>query len=390
MADLKRAKGEADQVGDALKKAADFSEPRSNAKLNYTRHLASSGNLEQAISYLEEQLAQAKDYIPGWIMLAELTARQKKYDPALTYLDKVFGRDPSNPAALGMKARIYTARGDTSRATAIYEQLDQTYANSPLFKFNVAKAHLREGAELKAKVALEQTLALYPEFPEAILILAQLNMRSGETTAAILSLERLLKNRPNLIQVQFVLAQAYEMEGRLDDAAAIFRAQIEAAPNGAGSHYMLGKILRRQGKANGARVHLEKANSLAPKNQAILNDLVDLDLAEKKFELASGRISDADESKPDVWFLRGKIFAAQENWDEAEKALQKALEIQPDSDAIYDLLISIYLKSEQVPEAVQRLQDLLAEKPDSLRHRMMLALLYERVDDRGEIGRAIP
>ena len=52
-----------------------------------------------------------------------------------------------------MKARILTAMGETGKATQSYELLDRTYKDSPLFKYSLAQAHLRDGAEVKARAA---------------------------------------------------------------------------------------------------------------------------------------------------------------------------------------------------------------------------------------------
>ncbi len=383
LASLHEVQGQSELAGEALRQAAEFSETRSSVKLTYAQYLAKNGKAQEAKALIEAQLAEAKDYIPGWVLLAELTAVEEHYKNALMLLEKVFGRDPANPRALGMKARILTAMGKTAEATQIYEQLDRTYKDSPLFKYSLAQAHLREGAEIKARAALEQTLALYPDHPDASLQLAQLQMRAGDVTEAVLGLEALIEQRPTLLQAQLMLAEIYESQGRLADAAAIFQRQIASAPQNAGSHLMLGKLLRRQGDLPAARQCLETAQSQAPENLAIVSELVDLDLAEGNFAAAEARIPDfpGKEAQAGELVLRGKIFAAQEKWDEAEETLQKALETQPDLSIARDLLLSVYVRAKKTPQAIEKLKTLLQERPESVQHRILLASLHSESGD---------
>ena len=80
-------------------------------------------------------------------------------------------------------------------------------------------------------------------------------------------------------------------------------------------------------------------------------------------------------------FLEGKVYAAQGKWDDAEAALLKALELDPNSSSTYDLLISTYMVANRLPQAITLLEGLLSRSPDNASALMMLALIHERMND---------
>ena len=60
-------------------------------------------------------------------------------------------------------------------------------------------------------------------------------------------------------------------------------------------------------------------------------------------------------------FLQGKIYAAQGRWDRAEAALLKALELDPNYLNAYDLLISTYVASNKLPQAIRQVESSVQE-----------------------------
>ena len=387
MADSYLRRGKITEAGQYLKTASTHAEPRSSTKLSYARFLVQTNKLEEAIELVENQVAQANDYIPAWVFLAELRTFKEEYDLALSLLDKVFGRDPANPAALGMKARILTAQKKLPQATAVYEELERVYAKSPLFKYKLAGAYLKDGSDFKAKIALEQSLMLYPEYPEATLTLARLNMTEGKFPGAIRSLENLLKVRPEIVDAQRLLAEAYEKHGQINDALTLYRKQIEVAPLEAGNYFLMARFLRRQGQPQTAKSLLERAAALAPDSLPIVAELVDLDLVEKNPKGALERIDQFKNEKhrPGILYMKARVLGAQGKMEDAEKILLKAIDLQPDFQLALDLLVRAYFAQRELSEAVGRLEDFLVKYPEKAQFRSLLGSIYE---EKGDIEKA--
>ena len=59
---------------------------------------------------------QAPDYLPGWILLAELASKDKKYDEALSLLENVFSREPEYVDGRRLQSDILLAKGDAKKS----------------------------------------------------------------------------------------------------------------------------------------------------------------------------------------------------------------------------------------------------------------------------------
>src|SRR6266496_2845129 len=67
----------------------------------------------------------------------------KKYDEALSLLENVFSRDPEYVDGRRLQSEVLLARGDPKKAVEVLVRLDQTYPDSPLIKYELARAYLK-------------------------------------------------------------------------------------------------------------------------------------------------------------------------------------------------------------------------------------------------------
>jgi tetratricopeptide (TPR) repeat protein len=79
--------------------------------------------------------------------------------------------------------------------------------------------------------------------------------------------------------------------------------------------------------------------------------------------------------------MEGKIYTAQRAWDRAEAALSKALQLEPNYLNAYEVLISVYIATNKLPQAIGELQTYLSKKADDPRALMTLAVIYEKQKD---------
>ena len=141
---------------------------------------------------------------------------------------------------------------------------------------------------------------------------------------------------------------------------------------------MAGMALRRAQKPEEARAAFEKAHQLSPEDWLPIYQLVELDLEKKDFAGALARVEAQKHSAtPSAQVLEGKIYMAEGDTARAETALHKALEYDPTSTSAYQLLISLYLSGQKLPEAVANLETLLAKNPTNTTGLMTLALISQ-------------
>jgi tetratricopeptide (TPR) repeat protein len=369
------------QAGQELKTAAELSPIRSVARLKYAEFKANTGAVEEATSILKEITGQAPDYLPAWDCLAKFAYTKKRYDESLAFLENVFNRDPLNLEGRLLQSEVLLAKGEVKLALEGLDRLNETYPNVPVARYQLARAYLQNDNPVQAIVALNQALRLNPDYAEATLLLGEANLRVGAAQAVVASMQSLLKRSPSLAQAQVLLAAAYQSLGQLDDAAAIFLEQIRVSPESARSYLGLGLIRREQGKMAEARTAFEKAQELEPENLAAVQQLVELDIWSQDFNSASQRIARQLEKTPrsaDAHFFEGKLYSAQGKWDRAEAALLKTLELDPDYSNAYDLLISTYIATNKLTQAIDQLNSLLSKNPNNVRLLMLSGLMHDK------------
>jgi tetratricopeptide (TPR) repeat protein len=372
------------QAAEEFKKAADLAPARSIERVKYVEFKWGRGDADEVRRIATEMTKQAPDYLPGWIWLAELAYKDKKYDEALSLLENVFGRDGDNIEGRRLQSDVLLAKGDTKKALEVLQRLDQTYPDVAFVKYKLARAYLANNNVNQAAVALDQAVSINPDYDDAILLLGQVNLAAGHGEKVIEPLSRLLRKRPDLRNAALLLAGAYGSLDRFDDATVVLQEQAKVAPQDPQPEMALGLTLRQAKRNDEARQAFEKAAELAPDNLFPLDQLVELDLQDKHFDAARQRIQRQFQKTPNLpaaRFFEGKILAAEGKWDSAEAELQRTLQLDPNFAGAYDLLAQVYVASNKLPQAVSQLQGLLSKNPDNAPAVMTLALVYERTKD---------
>ena len=379
------------KAGEEFRIAAERSPPRSLARLRYAEFKTQTGQREEANRLIQEMTKATPDFLPAWRLQAQIALSEKKYPEALALLENVFGRDPENLDGRMLQCQIWFAMGEVKKALDGLTRLDKRFPNLPLIKFQLARVLLQEGNQTEAMGALDEAIAANPGFIEAHLLSGELNLRAGDAERVATSMEELVRKRPDLPQAQLLLAEAYRALGRLDAAAGIFHEQIKRAPENPQPHLFLGLILRQQNKLAEARESLEKAWRFSPDDLRILSQLVDLDLSEEKPEPALQRVRAQLEKTPQsaaAHFLEGRIYATQKDWDRAEAALQKALDLDPSFTSAYDVLIAVYVNANKLQQASKEIDNVLAKNPGNLRALMTAGVVHSRLNENAKAREA--
>ncbi len=382
-AELLSLKGEPDQAVNEFKAAAELAPIRSTARLKYAEFETATGARAQAVAILQNVAHEAPDYLPAWGALAKIAGAEKKYDESLGLLENIFNRDPLNLEGRLLQSDIMLAKGEVKSALDLLDRLNRFYPQVPLARYQLARAYMQNDSAIQAIAALNQALTLNSDYLDALLLLAEAELRAGDAEPVLVSMKRVLEEHPNLIQARALLAAAYRSLGQLDDAIGTLHDEIGASPGSARPHVDLGLILRQQRKLIDARNEFEKAQELEPDNPAPVEQLVELDLLAKDFKAAFERVQRQSQRglRPAATdFLEAKIYVAQGQWDQAEAALLKTLQLDPGHSPAYDLLIFTYVAANRLADASSHLNSLLSKQPNNVSLLMLSGLIYEKTD----------
>ena len=378
------AQNDKKEAEEAFKMAAELSPPRSPRRLGYAQYKIRAGDLTDGKQLLQEITRKTPDYLPAWRWLAEIALAEKNYGESADLVGKMLARDSLNYDALLLNGRIYLARGDADRAIGECKKAVAAYPQAPEIHYQLAVAYLAKNEVGQAVISLNQALSLSPNFAEATVLLAGVKMRSGEVGAAIASLKPLVEKRPHFVQAQFLLADGYRVQGDFESAIEIYRAMEKLAPKNPDAPFLMGMTFLQQKKRDDARAAFGRAVELSPDYQAGVEQLVDMDLADKQYETALHRVQPLLERNPksaEAHLIQARIFLTQQDTKGAEAALLKAIELKPESRTAHLMLARLYVDTHQEQKALGDLYAFVEKNPKDAGAWMFVGIIQEQQKD---------
>jgi len=256
------------------------------------------------------------DRVPA-LLLAALDARSLAAPPALQALAAIHvahGRLAEARAALERAAasgspdaavlidlgRIAAKQGDPKAALGYLAHARSLEPKNPRVHFLFGIVCVQADLGREAYDALKQAVALDPDNPLVNYAMGAVALHRHDPSESIPYFERYVRLVPDDLRGRFALGAARYYTGQLDDAARDLRAAADSPKTAGGAHYYLARIARQQDDLVTAQKEIEQALALTP-------------------QLA------------DAWAERGLIETRAGRYEEAERALTKALALDPDN-----------------------------------------------------------
>jgi putative PEP-CTERM system TPR-repeat lipoprotein len=364
--------------------AADLALPRSERQIQYAEFKIHAGDIDAAKTFLEQITRKTPDFLPAWQGLADIAATQGKYEDSATYTAKLLARDPQNLGATLLRGRLELAKGETAKAIADLERVTSLYPKFPQGHYYLALAYLADSETERAVGSLNEALVSDPHDADAMLALAELKVRKGDFTSAIAMLRKLVRQEPKLVKAQLLLADACRRQGNPGDAVDVYRDLEKQFPESPEAPMLTGLVLVEQGRKEDARKAFERAQKVSTNKIAAAEQLVDLDLADKQYGAALQRVEKLmaqAPSAPEPPLLEAKIYLAENQTNQAESVLLKAVQGQPDFRATYLLLAQLYVTSHQHEKAMANLNQMLAKNPRDITAIMLMGMIQSELKD---------
>ena len=392
LATIYRAKGDAAQAGEALKTAADLSPMRSPLRLSYAEFKRQTGDTAGAKSIAEQISKAIPDALPPRVYLMKIACEEKAADcPEL--VKKILEEDPLSYDGLLQSGMLSIANKDGAQALRTFGRMAQIYQGVADVRYRLAEAYLLNGqndAEDKAVDSLNTALKFDPHLDQAALLLAELKIRKQQYAAAIDLLNLVVKDQPQLPQARYLLAASYVAQQNTPQALAIYRQMEELFPKDPQPAFLIGMILSSQQKLPEARASIEQALKIAPDYLPAFERLVDLDIAEKKYDDAIDLLQKQIDKKPDnaqLLGIRAKVYLAQKDFPHAEADLVKAIQLDPKLERAYLMLAELYLSSNRQDQAIEKL-NAFVEKNKDIPSLMLLAAIHDQMKQHDAAGDA--
>ena len=386
LARLYNAQGEP-QKADALLEDATRTRPDSaEAHLVQSRYRQRRGDLAGALESVDAGLRAEPDSVRARLRKSELLVdigyRERdglRIARGRSIVDAVLAREPENPDALFVRAKIDIAESKPADAVDAMRKAVDVRPEWARGRFMLGSALFLSGDRTGARAELARVLELDAAFLEARKLLAKVHASLGEHDFAVEEGRRVLKETPDDYALRILLAQSLMALRQTDEA----QEMVEAIPPGeqnAEAHYALGRIYASRGDLERSREHLLAANEARPNHPDILRSLLNIDLFDQRQEESYERIREAEKAEPGnarIIHLRGLAALTLGRGGEAEASFRRAIQVDPNDLQSYASLGRYLSLRGRHEETLKTYADAVKQRPDLAPLRLILGVLLE-------------
>ena len=297
--------------------------------------LGSAGKCEQALSEARALIAAGNAPPSAHIVLAECLARRGNGAGAIATLESRVTADASDATAHMALGFMYRSSGDRTRAESAWHKAAEHAAGKLTVPQQILlHSALAESALERCDVEAVRTehralVASAPGSAAAELIGANVLLLDGKTEEAVAAAQRLVNTDARLSAARMLLVSALISRGNFEQA----RQQLGTLASG-----------------SPATAGLKVASELLTKAQA------------------------SDDQQEEHWVLVALAQNAVGQPPLARKALERALQIAPESSAASLAMAQLELRSGDVPGALRRVKAATERHPDNASLQVLLAV----------------
>jgi tetratricopeptide (TPR) repeat protein len=398
-------------------------EARAKELLDQAYQQSEAGDLDAALATAQEAIEVAPNSRYSWCALGWVRARRHELAAAEEAYRKAIELKPDEPDLHFDLAHVLAEQGKAKEAIGEFrEVLKAGHREAETREWlGVTLLHTREWDE--AITHAREVLKADPSSADAHYTLGYALYARGEVDQGIAELREAVRLMPDFARAHGHLAERLREQGKLDEAAeearrAIelgelggphitlgiilarrkeyaeamehFRAAVEIEPDNAWAHHCVAVTLAKMGKLDEAIVEHRRAVELDPDDPKIPTEFVKTLRRAKRLDEVLAEYRRAAELHPDDP-KRARVYAEMlfraERPKEAAAEYRRAAEVDPKSRRTIADAANLLIQLGQVDEAVEFLQGLESEVPDSLAT-WLSAGLSRALIFRGDIAQA--
>jgi putative PEP-CTERM system TPR-repeat lipoprotein len=283
-------------------------------------HLA-AGDTQLGVQDLEAAAAADASQYAADVALLVLHLSRKELDKAQKAADSLAKKQPDNPVTYNLTGLLKLAKKDQAGARSSFQRALQLQPNYFPAARNLAILDVLDGKPDAAKQRYEAVLAKDAKNEDALLALVELSAKTGAPASEVhKGIERAVTANPGSARSRLVQVNYFMQSG--DPKAAVASAQQAQAalPQNLQVLEALGRAQLAAGQNDQAIATYGKMSSLMPKSAAPL-------------------------------LAQGQAYVSAKDWTGARRAIQKAIELQPDVVQAWTGLVRVGLQSGRFEEA---------------------------------------
>lgn len=324
-------------------------------------------------------------------------------DPIARYKYTLLGLEMGAPVNAGAAADEliikFPKKGEGYRLKGIVSYYNKDFVEAIAALQNANRVqptvvgHYFLGLSLYNKGELENALSQFrlildrnPSFNQARLLAGVILLQQQRTDDAISELTKLLEYNENSSQAHTLLGSAYMVKGMYEEGIKELDKAIDIEPRHIEAYLRKGVFLLSQGKNAEVEVNLTKALKIAPKLVGTRLALASFYEHQNYHDKAVATLKSGltgSKSDADLYCGMARILFAH-NPSEAQKLIQKAKELNPDSVAPHIILASYYAGNREVGKALDEYSAVCKKEPGNANAMLRMGILLESVGRENE------
>lgn len=330
-------------------------------------------------------------------LTAELARLEGNNEKIIQEYEKAIKCDPSSFYLRKKLIVFLVSQNKISLAKDLVEETAQLFPDRSDVALVLSQLYRSEGKNRNAMRVLERVVEKEPENQRAHLLLFSFFLDGGdwrkaeEQVVILVEFAEKSETTEDAEEIYTQIGAEYAKVEKFDKALKYLEKACEIAPNNLGTRLFLGALYEEQGSLEAALREYYKALSLSPFTLAIYYrlgevysqlDRIDeaISIYQRALQINNGdyvsatnlarlyyQKGDYEEGlrvlgglpikDSNVFYLMGVLLSQLEKWDEAEKNLEKAVELAPNFYIPYSFLIHIYGQQGKKEEALSLLND---------------------------------
>ena len=281
-----------------------------------------SGNSAEAAEGFKRVLQMQPDHFDALLNLGKIYYEMKNYPEAESYLQQAMELQPDHDGVINLLSATYQAQGKLDDAIALLSGLAERSGDATMW-LRVGNMYADIEYTSEAIEALEKALEIDPEYEKPHYRLALLYFDEEEYDEALPHLRFVNELRPDDEEIYRKLAITYQKTGRIHEAIEQYESVIASEPNNTKAYLNL------------AQAYRTASQDASPAEKKQLN---------QKAVNTLNQLLEIDPENATVPLMMADIQISLGNYDDAQRTVQKAVELHPDRYEPYMLLFQIYQK----------------------------------------------
>jgi tetratricopeptide (TPR) repeat protein len=355
-------------------------DPKGRATLlslgNYYRALNNPKKAEEIYKVaLEVSPSDPMTYGP----LAALYTDSGRFEEAVSLLTSIQAKDPKDPRASFMLSDLLVLKNQEAEARRVLLNAKKENPDNLEVAAKLAVLLMKSDPK-RSREEIDQILKAQPKSSVGLVLRGENQFWTGDLDGAKATLSEPQAANSGLPEAQYFLGAIAVRKGQMDIAEEHYRKALVYNPNYLLARSALAGLLLDKGRITDARVEIAKV--LETNKNYVPGRLIKvaLDIREQRYEGVEQELLSIvkdQPTNPEVHRQLAAFYFSRGRNADTEKALIRALELQPDAMVLLQSLIQFYVQTKQYDKAIQRLTAIPEDKKQAAHYEMLGSVYTE-------------